>query len=69
MFESEKSTMRDLIQQAQVQIIDLAVAWEKANVNQWQEMAKGLFPDALLFSPETKFFERQNTRVTGMQIR
>ena len=38
-------------------------------MNQRQEMAKGLFPEGLLFSPETKFFEPRNERITAMQIR
>jgi hypothetical protein len=37
-------TRQDLMQQAQVQVIDLLEACKKANVNQRQKLARGLFP-------------------------
>jgi DNA invertase Pin-like site-specific DNA recombinase len=65
--DSERSAMQDLIAQAQVQVIDLVAAWKGANVNQKQEMAKGLFDGSLLYSPEKKFFEPRNTVIRDMQ--
>jgi hypothetical protein len=43
--DSESSTIHDLIQQAQVQIIDLPNTWKNANINQRQELTAGFFPE------------------------
>ncbi|HZQ18055.1 MAG TPA: recombinase family protein [Terriglobales bacterium] len=67
--DSERSTMQDLTSQAQVQVIDLVAAWNNASVNQKQEMAKGLFPEGLFFSEETKFFEPRNRVLIDMSLR
>lgn len=67
--DSERSTMKDLMQQANMQVVDLVDAWQKANVNQKQELARGLFPEGLLFSMESKFFEPRNVRLTNMSFR
>ncbi len=55
--------------QAQVQVIDLVAAWKNGTVNQKQELAKGLFPDGLVFSEETKFFEPRNKVLIDMSLR
>jgi len=39
--------MQDLMRQAQVQMIDLVNAWKSGNVNQRQEMVKGLLLNPL----------------------
>ena len=38
-------------------------------LNQKQELAKGLFPNGLVFSPERKFFEPSNLEITQMYSR
>jgi hypothetical protein len=67
--DSERSTMEDLMQQAKIQMIDLVAAWKNADVNQKQELAKGLFPDGLVFSHERKFFELRNVAINEMASR
>jgi site-specific DNA recombinase len=67
--DSERSAMQDLMAQSKEQLIDLAGAWRKGTVNQKQELAKGLFPEGLVFSERRKFFEPANTDITAMQYR
>lgn len=64
--DSERSTMEELMQQAQIQIIDLVHAWKTGSVNQRQEMVKGLFPDGIAFSHKLGFFEPCNVPITAM---
>jgi len=67
--DAERSTMQDLCQQAEVQTLDLVLAWERANANQRQELVRGLFPEGLYFSHEKKFFEPANIVIRDMQLR
>jgi len=67
--DSERSAMQDLMRQANLQVLDLATAWQNGTVNQKQELAKGLFPDGLAFSDEKKFFEPANTEIRDMQLK
>jgi site-specific DNA recombinase len=67
--DSERSTMEDLIRQARAQLVDLVTAWKTGNVNQRQELSKGLFPEGLVFSHELKFFEPANVPITQMASR
>ena len=67
--DAERSTMQDLCQQAEVQTLDLVLAWQRANANQRQELVRGLFPKGLHFSHEKKFFEPANTVIRDMQLR
>jgi hypothetical protein len=67
--DSERSTMQDLCQQAKVQVIDLVLAWQRAGTNQRLELVKGLFPEGLLFSNKSKFFEPRNTVLRDMSLR
>lgn len=67
--DAEKSTLQDLMQQAQTQLVDFVTAWRKANVNQRQELARGLFPEGLVYSHENKFFELENTTLKQMTSR
>jgi hypothetical protein len=45
--DSERSAMQDLMQQAQVQMLDLVAAWKNETVNQKQELAKDCLPMVL----------------------
>ena len=67
--DAERSTMEDLVQQAKMQIVDLASTWQNSNVNQRQELTYALFPEGLLYSPERLFFEPRNTLITEMLYR
>ena len=58
---------RTFASKAQVQTLNLVLAWERANANQRQEV-RGLFPEELHFSHEKKFFELANT-VIRLQLR
>jgi hypothetical protein len=64
--DSESSTLHELSQQASVQLIDLVTAWRKANVNQKQELANGLFDGGLVYGPSRGFFEPRNIAVTDL---
>ncbi len=66
---SEQSTMEELLRQAELDAVDLVAAWEKGNVNQRQELAKGFFPEGLVYSAERGFFEPANTVITEMLVR
>jgi hypothetical protein len=64
--DSESSTMEDLLKQAQAQAVDLVGGWERANLNQRQELARSLFPEGLVFGHERGFFEPANTVIHQM---
>jgi predicted phage tail protein len=67
--DTERSAMQDLMKQAKQQTFNFVAAWQQANVNQKQELAKGLFPDGLMFSMENKFFEPANEAITALYVR
>lgn len=67
--DSEKSTMLEMLKQAEEQAVDLVGAWHSGNVNQRQELVKAFFPDGLAFSHEKGFFEPANTLITDMLMR
>lgn len=58
--ESEHSTIRDLMESARVQVLDLAKTWQNAGENERRELQNSLFPDGLLWSHENDFFEPGN---------
>ena len=60
--------MQDLMRQANLQVLDLATAWQNGTVNQKQELAKGLFPDGLAFSDEKKFFGQHRDKGHAAQV-
>ena len=41
----------------------------KGNVNHRQELAKGFFPEGLVYSAQKGFFEPANTVITEMLVR
>lgn len=67
--DSERSTMNEMLKQAEAQAVDLVGGWEKGNVNQRQELARAFFPKGLAFSHELGFFEPANTVITEMVMR
>jgi hypothetical protein len=52
--------MQTLLEETQRNIVDLVKAWRNGSVQQRQELAFSLYPDGLVFSPETLFFEPRN---------
>ena len=67
--DAERSTIQDLSQQAKVQVMDLVLARQNASAHQRQELVRGLFPEGLLFSNESKFFEPRNSVLRDMSLR
>lgn len=67
--DSERSTMEEMLKQANAQAVDLVSAWNNGNINQRQELARAFFPEGLVFSHELKFFEPANTVITEMVMR
>jgi site-specific DNA recombinase len=58
--ESEQSTMKELMRQAELRVVNLAHAWQRAGISERQEIQSSIFPDGLRFSPENLFFEPGN---------
>jgi hypothetical protein len=58
--DAETSTMQTLLEETQRNIVDLVKAWRNGSVQQRQELAFSLYPDGLVFSRETFFFEPRN---------
>ena len=52
--------MQTLLEETQHNIVDLVKAWRNGSVQQRQELAFSLYPDGLVFSPETLFSEPRN---------
>jgi hypothetical protein len=49
--------MDDLVQQAKVQIVDLAATWQGSSVHQKQELAAAFFPEGLRWGHERGYLE------------
>lgn len=58
--QSECFTMEQLLADARRSIVNLAKAWQEANLARKQEIQTALFPDCLVFSPDFLFFEPRN---------
>jgi site-specific DNA recombinase len=61
--DSERSTMEDLMQQAKVQIVNLAETWRVGNVNQKQEIANAFWPEGIWYSQELTYFKPRNSKI------
>src|SRR4029077_17123496 len=59
-WENEHATIRDLMESAKLQVLNLAATWQKASANERRELQNSLFPDGLLWSHENDFFEPGN---------
>jgi len=59
--DSELSMMDELLAQADMEAINLAMTWKKGGVNEKQELQLAVFPEGLLWSSEMRFFEPGNT--------
>jgi site-specific DNA recombinase len=58
--ESEQSTMDELLEASRIRLLNLPRTWQKAGVNERQEIQSSLFPEGLRYSPEVLFFEPGN---------
>ena len=59
--DAETLTMQSLLQETQRNIVDLMKTWHESDTHRKQELAFNLFPEGLLFSRESHFFEPRNT--------
>ncbi len=59
--DAESSTVQALIEETQNNIVNLCKAWQNGDTAHRRELAFGLYPEGLRYSPETKFFEPHNT--------
>jgi hypothetical protein len=64
--DAESKTMEGLLQETQENIVDLGKAWKSGIAQQRQELAFSLYPDGLVYSRETRYFEPRN--VLLMQV-
>jgi hypothetical protein len=58
--QSECFTMAQLMADARRSIVNLAKTWLEADLARRQEIQTALFPDGLVFSPDSLFFEPRN---------
>ena len=59
--DAETSTMQGLFEQTQQRIVDLVGAWRTGDTQQRRELASSLYPEGLVYSTETQYFEPRNT--------
>lgn len=58
--DAETLTMQSLLEETQLNIVDLMKVWNEGDTQRKQELAFSLFPEGLLFSRESHFFEPRN---------
>src|SRR5208282_6094907 len=58
--QSESFTMEQLIADARRSIVNLAKTWLESDLARKEEVQTALFPDGLVFSPDSLFFEPRN---------
>jgi site-specific DNA recombinase len=61
--DSERSTIKQLIDEAKADSINFAKAWRNGTTGQKHEIVRGLFPQGLPYSSEKGFFEPANERL------
>ena len=59
--DTETSTMQGLLEQAQQKIVDLVGAWKTGETQLRRELAFSLYPEGLVCSAKTQYFEPRNT--------
>jgi hypothetical protein len=60
--------MQELIEQAALRVVHLAIAWQNAGITEKLEIQSALFPEGLRWSPEERFFEPGNKSLfSGLQ--
>lgn len=59
--DAERASVEVLIEETQKKIVNLYKAWKNGDTAHRRELAFGLYPEGLRYSPETKFFEPRNT--------
>ena len=63
LLDSEHATMEDLIDGSQKYYLNLVQTWQKAGINERQQLQNAVFPDGLAYSVRNRFFEPQNSSV------
>jgi site-specific DNA recombinase len=58
--DSERSTMEELVKQADREIIDLGESWRSAPPRRKREIQTALFPEGLAYDPESGYFTPRN---------
>lgn len=66
---AERTSMEQLMKDAERSAIDVVGAWQKGDVNQRQSLAKAFFPEGLFYSAQRGFFEPRNYIIQEMFIR
>jgi len=61
--ESEHQTMEDLIGASERYYLNLVETWQKAGINERQQLQNAVFPDGLVYTVKNRFFEPQNSSV------
>jgi hypothetical protein len=60
-FDTETSTLESMMVEAKTSVLNLSQHWTDAATAQKQELQRALFPDGLMVSRESGYFERGNT--------
>ena len=55
--------MQSLIEQAKLEVIDIAKTWRESGIRQKQEIQTMLWPEGLRYSHSLAFFEPANTSI------
>jgi site-specific DNA recombinase len=61
--QEEQITMQSLIEQAKLEVIDIAKTWRESGIRQKQEIQTMLWPEGLAYSHNLRFFEPANTSI------
>jgi site-specific DNA recombinase len=61
--DSERSTMQDMMQQAKLQVINLAETWKRSSAEQRQEMVRAFFPAGIWYSQQMTYFKPRNSKI------
>jgi hypothetical protein len=61
--QEEQFTMQSLIDQAKMEVINIAKTWSGAGIRLKQEIQTMLWPESLRYSPYLCFFEPSNTSI------
>jgi site-specific DNA recombinase len=60
LLDAETKTMEQLLEDTQRNFVNLYQAWQNGTVQQRQELAWSLYPEGLVYSRETRYFEPRN---------
>jgi hypothetical protein len=55
--------MQDMMQQAKLQVINLAETWKHSSAEQRQEMVRAFFPAGIWYSQQMTYFKPCNSKI------